>query len=431
MSFECNRSRFVGYAAGIFMAVVFSAAGGSESQPQERRVFYVRQTVGVDANDGLTPESAWRSLSMLETAMRAGDTAFVGPGLYREMITVPNSGTAEEPITFLADTSGEHTSDPPGVVMITGADSVDETNFEPHSSPGLYRFPNTERMIRGVVEMDGSQHRYATLRDTPEHLKPSSYFYDGDAKVVYIHTSDGKAPSTHEIELIRRGYGIVAYGKSYITVSGFTFRHMATAGINFEKGSNNCIAINNTSYGAWQGIRVSSSTEALVAGNTSFRNDNSGIYFLGESAHGYAIDNVLYENAKGVRWSSESANGLALDNVAFANYENGIAIEKSDDIRVSRNVLVDNAISQLLVRSSRYQSQGNCFETDGAEQLIAELFYEKRYRTLAEYQQAVHQDLDSRQVCGRLPEKIDVQWLHAETLAYADRARERMANGEE
>ena len=437
--------------SGICLAVALSATGSSaqalsldepEGQPRGHRIFYVRQTVGDDANDGLSPDKAWRTISMLESAMRAGDTAYVGPGLYREILTVGNSGTAEEPITFVADTSGEHTTDPPGVVMITGADSMDEAIFEPQSTPGLYKISGIEGLVRGVVEMDGPQNRYATARDTWEHLResmpefdvvtrtPSSFFHDDEAKVVYIHTSDDKPPSTHEIELIRRSYGIVAYGKHYITVIGFTFRHMGTAGINFEKGSNHCIAINNTSYGAWQGVRVASSTDALVAGNTSFRNGNSGIYFLGESTHGHAIGNVLYENAKGVRWSSESRNGLALDNVAFANHENGIAIEKADDVRVIRNVLVGNAISQLLVRSSRYLSQGNCFENDDTEQLTAKLFYERRYKTLAEYRQAVNQDRGSREVCGRLPERIDVQRLHAETLAYAEGARERLAERE-
>jgi len=31
--------------------------------------------------------------------------------------------------TFLADTGGEHTTDPPGVVMITGADALNDTIF--------------------------------------------------------------------------------------------------------------------------------------------------------------------------------------------------------------------------------------------------------------------------------------------------------------
>ncbi|MHC4090361.1 MAG: right-handed parallel beta-helix repeat-containing protein [Planctomycetota bacterium] len=411
------------------------------AEPRKGRIFYVRQTVGDDANDGLSPDTAWQSLSMLEKGMRAGDTVYVGPGLYREMLTVANSGTADERINFIADTTGAHTGDPPGVSMIAGADVVDETIFVPQpSTPGLYLAASPEQ-VRGVVEMDGLQYRYATARDTKEHLRegrselevvaklPSSFFYDRDDKVLYIHTSDGRPPSTHEIELIRRNYGIVTYEKRHIAVIGFTFRHMGTAGINFENGSSNCSAINNTSYGTWQGIRVFNSTDVLVRGNTLFRNGNSGIYFLYESSHGYAIGNVLYENAKGVRWSSGSANGLALDNLAFANHEVGISVENADDIRVSGNVFVDNAISQMFVRKSRYMSEGNCFEKGGAEQLIAHLYYNERYTTLAEYQQSVNQDLGSHEGCGRLPKKIDIHKIHADTSVYTERARAILAKG--
>jgi len=287
--------------------------------------------------------------------------------------------------------------------------------------------------------MDGPQYRYTRAGDTADHLRaciheldvvakrPSHFFYDREDKLLYIHTSDGNDPALHEIELIRRRAGIVTFGKQYITVKGFTFRHMRVAGINFERGSDNCIAVNNTSYGAWQGIRVYQSTNVLVRGNTLFRNGNSGIYFFGASIQGAALDNILYENSKGVRWSSHSANGLAQDNVAFAHLENGISIEHSDDVHLSRNVLVDNAASQLRVRKSRYTSDENCFERHGAGQWIAQLGHYVKYKTLAEYQQAANQDLSSREDCGPLPARIDLHRLHAETQLYAERARKLLA----
>lgn len=410
------------------------AVAADSTAPQQGRVFYVRQTVGDDGSDGLFPDTAWRSISMLDKALQAGDTAYVGPGLYRETIKVANSGTAGAPITLIADTTGQYTTDPPGVVMVTGADVVDETIFVPHSSPEVYMVPSPKRVV-GVVEMDGPQYRYTRAGDSAEHLRdgvseldivakrPSTFFFDYDADVVYIHTSDSKPPSSHEIELITRNDGIVTYGKHYITVIGFTFRHMGTAGINFEAGSGHCLAINNTSYGAWQGIRVFNSTDVVVSGNTLFRNGNSGVYFLSASTRGYAIGNVAYQNAKGVRWSSDSADGLALDNVAFGNHEMGIAIESAPDIRVAGNVLVNNAIAQLRVTKSRYMAEGNCFAADDAGQWIAYRDHHERYETLAAYQQAVKQDLSSREGCGPLPEKVDVHKLHADTSAYAARAR--------
>ncbi len=425
----------------LTLLLVFTGLTGAvgPGEPKKGRIFFVRQTVGNDSNDGLSAQKAWQSLSKLEKNMQAGDTVYIGPGLYREMITVTNSGTPEAPITFIGDTAGQHTGDPPGVVMITGADPMDETVFVPQPTPGLYKAVNLQGHSLRLVEMDGPQYRYKNVGDTVEHLREgmpllevvarlaSTYHYDRDAGTLYIHTSDDRPPTKHEIELIRRNYGIVTYGNHHISVIGFTFRHMGIAGINFGKSSSNCIALDNTSYGSWQGIRVSDSSNVRVEGNTLFRNGNSGVYFLSESRNSQAVRNISYENAKGVRWSSDSANGVALENVTFDNHEVGISIESTNEISISNNIIVNNRIYQLLVRKSSYTSEANCYETRGAKQLIAKVDFHENYKTLAEYQQATKQDLSSREECGQLPQKLNVHELHRRTKNYSERARRILA----
>lgn len=420
-------------AIPIVLGLASNAVAPSESI--SGRVFYVRQTIGDDANDGLSPQTAWRSLSKLEKAMKAGDTAYVGPGLYREMVTVANSGTAEAWISFVGDPTGQHTGDPPGSVMVTGADPMDETAFVAQSGAGLYATSHFQGHSLWVVEMDGPQYQYTNILNTAEHLRKgmselevvtrlaSTYHYDRESGTLYIHTSDGQPPASHEIELIRRNYGFVTYGKHYISVTGFTFRHMGTAGINFDKNSGHCLALENTSYGSWQGIRISNSSHVRVERNTVFRNGNSGIYFLSESTHGLAVGNVAYENAKGIRWSSNSVSGAALDNVTFDNREVGIAIERTDEISVSNNIMVNNKTSQLLALKSRYTSQANCYESGDAAQMTAKIAEYENYKTLSDFQQAASQDLNAQEKCGPLPQKIDVHQLHAETTTYAECAR--------
>jgi parallel beta-helix repeat protein len=397
--------------------------------------YYVRQTVGADTQDGLSAGSAWRSIARLSTAMHAGDTAYVGPGLYREQITVLNDGQPGARLVFVADTTGQHTGDPPGVVMITGAEPVDETIFTPTFTPGVYR-ADSPFPVLGVVEMDGSQRRYTRARETKEHLTdqlseldvvaklPSSHFYDEAARVLYLRTSDGQAPSMHEIEVIRRGAGISMTGIHYVTVVGFTFRHTGDAGIVFFKGSGDGIALDNTSYGSRQGIRVYGAPRTLIYRNTLFRNDNSGVYFALQSTDGQALANTAYENVKGVRWSSRSVDALAIDNTLFDNLEAGIALEDTDGGILRHNSAAHNAKAQLLVIHSAYTSEDNCFENGNAAQLTADFVFGEHYRTLGAYQQAKGQDLHSRSAnCGPLPAKLDVHRLHAETTAYAERAR--------
>src|SRR5262245_51778899 len=191
----------------LILALLLTCA----TRPCGAATYYVRQTVGDDAHDGLSAETAWRHVAKLSSAMHAGDTAYVGPGLYREEVTVLNDGRPDGRLIFIADVTGQHTGDPPGTVMITGADPVDENIFVAQSAPGVYTAPFPYRVV-GVVEMDGLQDRYMRADQTEEHVvgklpeietvakHPSSYFYDPDVHTLSIHTNDGRPPTTHAIE---------------------------------------------------------------------------------------------------------------------------------------------------------------------------------------------------------------------------------------
>lgn len=399
--------------------------------------YYVRQTVGDDSKDGTTPATAWRHLAKLWN-LQPGDTAYVGPGLYREAIEVQNSGTPDARITFIADSSGSQTGDPPGLVMVTGAEPVDEKIFAPFKSPGVYS-ANVSYPVLGVTEMDSSQVRFTPARITKEHIVdkltelqvveklPSHFFYDDATRTLHIHTSDGKSPATHEIELFRRGYGIMSLGKHYLTVIGFTFRHMGDSGINFFKGSGDDAALFNTSYGSRQGIRVYAAANVLLYGNTLFRNENCGAYFAAKSINATAVRNVSYENVKGLRWSSGSGNAVVLENTLFDNREAGLSIEETSPATVWSNVLTGNRLTQLNASHAGYVAGGNCFERSDPGQWLADFYpypQKDRFKSLREYQVARGQDLSSREnACPERPVKLDVHKMHADSMSYLERAR--------
>src|SRR5207245_9777291 len=124
--------------------------------------YYVRATVGDDTHDGRSPQTAWQHFSRRAIAMHAGDTAYVGPGLYRDGIKIQNSGTPQSRITLIGDTTGQHTGDPPGAVMITGADPIDEAIFVPSSTPGVYQ-THSPFTVHVVVESDSTQSRLVKI----------------------------------------------------------------------------------------------------------------------------------------------------------------------------------------------------------------------------------------------------------------------------
>lgn len=79
---------------------------------------------GSDAANGTSWATRKLTLNGVEdTPVVAGDIVYAGPGVYRELLTVDVSGTAGNPITYIADVDGSHTDGIGGIVRITGSDN--------------------------------------------------------------------------------------------------------------------------------------------------------------------------------------------------------------------------------------------------------------------------------------------------------------------
>lgn len=77
---------------------------------------------GNDTSDGLSWANRKLTLNGAEDIpVAAGDTVYVGPGTYREMLIVDVSGTAGNVISYIGDYDGTHTDGVGGVVRITGS----------------------------------------------------------------------------------------------------------------------------------------------------------------------------------------------------------------------------------------------------------------------------------------------------------------------
>lgn len=79
---------------------------------------------GSDASNGLSWANRKLTLNGAEDVpVAAGDTVYVGPGTYRELLTVDVAGSGGSPITYIGDVSGEKTDGVGGIVRITGSDN--------------------------------------------------------------------------------------------------------------------------------------------------------------------------------------------------------------------------------------------------------------------------------------------------------------------
>ena len=90
-------------------------------------IFYVRKS-GNDSNAGTSPAAAWLTIgkALGASGISSGDTVYIGPGVYREQVTVAmTSATAE---TFvIGDVTGAYTGDAPGEIRLTNYLTNDTT----------------------------------------------------------------------------------------------------------------------------------------------------------------------------------------------------------------------------------------------------------------------------------------------------------------
>ena len=83
---------------------------------------------GSDSNNGTTWALRKLTIGGGIAAASAGDTIYVGPGTYRELVTIGKSGSSGSPYTLIGDQTGANTDGIGGIVRWTGsADDIAET----------------------------------------------------------------------------------------------------------------------------------------------------------------------------------------------------------------------------------------------------------------------------------------------------------------
>lgn len=398
-------------------------------QETEGTTYFVRSLEGNDQYDGTSPESAWKNVKQAVRFLGPGATLIIGPGLYREGVQLRKGGLPGQPVRIIGDPSGKLTNDPPGPVVMVGTRPFDETLFEPEGTPGVYMAKFPDFKVLGVVEMDGPQSRYRSVHDPISDIpylervrsRKSSFWYEEDISTLYIHTSDEKPPTDHELEVIRSFSGFYMVGKPYVWISGMTFRNFADAGIYFREGSDFGRAFNNIAFGSRQGFRVQNSHNVQIIRNTMFRNENSGVYFLRGSLNGLVQGNFVYENLVGVRFSSESNAGMTNNNLIVDNIHAGLSFEKVIFHTAFENTIKGNQ-TQLRIRTEpSFFTDYNCYEADTSNgQWLAHDHSPENFKRLVEFNEAYGVDLNSKENgCEISKEKIDVAKLHVSSLEYS------------
>ncbi|UXI69827.1 right-handed parallel beta-helix repeat-containing protein [Tahibacter amnicola] len=273
------------------------------------RTVYVTPT-GNDANNGLSPQAAVQTISRGVAIAQAGDTVLVAPGIYRESVSMPRSGTATQPIILRGQGPG---------VVLDGAQVVGPDNAWTSVGSGVYRRSHATATGH-VVSDQGRLFRYTSLAQLQALAAgaPGGFWHDGTQ--LHVKLPGNASPSPRTFHVARLEDGIVVDGRSFIRIENLEIRH-------FGAGD----------YG--KGIYLRQANDVIVRANTIHDIGSAGIWVKGGSRHRIE-DNTLYDTSiPGWPWpvtkgSSSENNGIAFtDNVGrghvvrhnqFSGWFNGI-----------------------------------------------------------------------------------------------------------
>ena len=141
-------------------------------------VYYVGTgTNASDANSGTLINQPLATLQAAHAKVKPGDTVNIGPGLYRQSLTITKSGTAERPIRWFVRQ--------PLNTQLTGADIVDKVVSE---TKGVYSFEFSHKFIGwcGDKDENGNQALNSMDEEMRAHPCNSKHQLIGRAEQVLV-----------------------------------------------------------------------------------------------------------------------------------------------------------------------------------------------------------------------------------------------------
>jgi len=217
---------------------------------------YISQQNGNDANDAHSVVNAKATIGSLITAgIAAGDVVYIGPGTYREAVTMAVSGNAGARIKFYGDPGARYlTNDKPGVVRVTRCDA----NETAQSGSCVWDFGTRQYIdiydlfIDGTSDASGSYAAINGYDNITVNRCVAIGTWRGMAVGGQIYNSilvggEAGAGACDVYDSILFGGNYAGYGANYYGCIGFGglnggFRNFTTA--------RNCLAIGGA-YGFW------------------------------------------------------------------------------------------------------------------------------------------------------------------------------------
>ncbi len=292
---------------------------------------YYISPYGNDANDGLTPDTAWRSPSKISGAgfLKEGDAVlFERGGVYRFIdpistkngVTYSAYGTGAKPkLVGSIDASAKNAwnkTDAENVYVYREAITRDVGNIvfdlgicngikmqslldNGTVSNGLETFKSGGQLIKGPADLKNDL----------------EYWHDPDSKLLYLKSDDG-APADRfiSIELVDYGHGMKGEAKD-VTIDNLAFFGFGSHAIGYGSGVN--LKVQNCAFSFIGGSRQGSDTGRF----------GNAVEIYG-GCDGYVIDHCYADNVYDCCWTVQHSNGAAESSIYFKDttFTNNVAM---------------------------------------------------------------------------------------------------------
>jgi parallel beta-helix repeat protein len=354
-------SRAPGRLAAIWLSLLLAVAvvAVASAPAQAATTRWVDGSVACsDAGPG-TQATPYCTIGRGAKAAQPGDTVMVAPGVYREDVRPPRSGTSSSPITFQA--SG------PGVTVQGSTDVTDPTSWSRGAGDAWVRAFTAA--VPTQVFVDGGRLAKATSSSA---TTTGSFFFDAANSRFYVDVGGDNPGLGHTVEASSRKYGFSLSGRSWVAIDGFDIRYQNSYGVRVSGGSN--VALSNLTVTAsasagiyletpntdssvvgsevssslGRGIKLSGVSGATLAGNDTHDNGDHGTSLTNSSANvirgNASHDNAVPGRRQAVGIDLYGSDGNVIrGNTLYHNQDSGMNTRSgSDDTLVVRNISFGN-----------------------------------------------------------------------------------------
>jgi len=293
---------------------------------------------GNDSSDGLTPATAWQSISKVNaTNLSAGSiVGFKRGGTWRESLKVPSSGSSGASITFASYGTGAQP-------IINGSDVISS-----------WSLTATANVWQASVATHPFQVYVNGTVGTPEAstgalVSNNEWFWSSGTLYLYLSTN----PSGSTIEAGARGvnnWPVNFNGKNYITVSNLHITKSNDIGVYIGSGSLGAVFTSNlVDYSYYTGIHALNATGVIIGNNEVGFNAtiNPGNSLVGgidlDSNNATLTGNYIHDSiGAGVDCDQTYANCVVELNTV-SNTGGGVIVSIHNGATVAYNVIKNNS----------------------------------------------------------------------------------------